>query len=135
MGRRRAFPGAGRNRFEIAAGAEEMHHRVVQRAHRPEKYAQARSTDGDSIFRSGVFTARSASSEAAPALQQAILAGATVFSILALFVGLHWRDAIILPGGNFSILWFAVFIVAPLAWLTSAIYQLSRVRSRRPFYG
>ena len=69
----------------------------------------------------------------APALQQAILAGATVFSLLALFVGLHWRDAIIRPGGNFSILWFAVFIVAPLAWLTSCVYQLSRGRSRDHF--
>ena len=69
----------------------------------------------------------------APALQQGILAGTTILSILALFVGLNWRDAIIRPGGDFKMLWFAVFIVVPLAWLSAGAYQLSRSRSREHF--
>jgi predicted acylesterase/phospholipase RssA len=64
----------------------------------------------------------------APPLQPAILAGGTIFSLLALFVGLRWRDPIIESGGDFSILSFCVFIVAPLAWLTASIYQLTRSR-------
>jgi len=57
------------------------------------------------------------------------VAGGTIFSLLALFVGLRWRNAIIEPPEGFSILWFCVFIVAPLAWLTAAVYQLTRSRS------
>jgi len=66
----------------------------------------------------------------APTFQTAILAGGTLLSILALFIGLKWRDAIIQPGGGFSVFWFAVFIVAPLAWLCAGIYHFSRSRSR-----
>ena len=66
----------------------------------------------------------------AAAMQRAILAGISILSILALFVGLKWRDPIIRPGGQFSMLWFAVFIVGPVAWLTAGAYQLSRARTR-----
>jgi hypothetical protein len=65
----------------------------------------------------------------APSIQPAIVAGGTILSILALFVGLRWRDAIIEPEAGFSIFWFCVFIVAPLAWLTAVLYQLTRSRS------
>ena len=67
----------------------------------------------------------------APALQQSILTGMTIFSVLALFVGLNWRDAIIQPAGEFHFLWFVVFIVVPLAWLSAFIYQASRSRIGR----
>ena len=70
---------------------------------------------------------------AAAPLQQAILAGVSILAILALFVGLRWRDPIIRPEGDLSILWFSVFIVAPLAWLSAAAYQLSRSRMREHF--
>jgi hypothetical protein len=69
----------------------------------------------------------------AAALQRTILAGVSILAILALFVGLKWRDPIIRPGGEFSMFWFAVFIVAPLAWVTAAAYQLSRSRTREHF--
>jgi patatin-related protein len=65
----------------------------------------------------------------APSVLPAVVAGGTILSILALFVGLRWRDAIIEPEGGFSMLWFCVFIVVPLAWLTDVIYQLTRSRS------
>jgi hypothetical protein len=65
----------------------------------------------------------------APPFQPAILTGGTIIAILALLVGLYWRDAIIQPQDNFSILWFSVFIIVPLAWLTASIYQLTRSRS------
>lgn len=65
----------------------------------------------------------------APAFQPAILIGGTLLSLLLLFVGLFWRDAIIFPEGRFSILWFCAFIVGPLAWLTAGAYQLTRSRS------
>ena len=65
----------------------------------------------------------------APPLQPAILTAGTIVAILALLVGLYWRDAIIQPRDNFSILWFSVFIVVPMAWLTASIYQLTRARS------
>ncbi|HZI50388.1 MAG TPA: hypothetical protein VFE29_01070, partial [Terriglobia bacterium] len=71
----------------------------------------------------------------APPFQPAILAGGTIFSILALLVGLYWRDAIIQPKDNFSILWFSVFIVVPLAWLTACIAQLTRSRSSKSMTG
>src|SRR5688572_10353918 len=64
----------------------------------------------------------------APAFQPAILIGGTLLSLLALFIGLYWRDPIIFPEGRFSILWFCFFIVGPLAWLTAGAYQLTRSR-------
>ena len=68
-----------------------------------------------------------------PSLQPAIVGGVTMLSILALFVGLRWRNAIIEPPEGFSIFWFCVFIVAPLAWITAVLYQLTRSRwSRHP---
>jgi patatin-related protein len=71
----------------------------------------------------------------APSLQPVIVVGGTVFSILALFVGLRWRDAIIETEAGFSIFWFCVFIVGPLAWLSAVIYQLTRSRSSRRLGG
>jgi len=65
----------------------------------------------------------------APSAQPAIIVGGTILSILALLVGLRWRDAIIQPQGGFSILWFCVFILIPLAWITTVVYQLTRSRS------
>jgi hypothetical protein len=66
----------------------------------------------------------------APAFQTSIVVGLTIFASLALFIGLKWTDAIIRPTGQIHFLWFAVFIIGPLAWLCAAAYQLSRNRIR-----
>jgi len=71
----------------------------------------------------------------APSLQPAIVGGGTILSILALFVGLRWREAIIEPSEGFSRLWFCVFIVVPLAWLTAVLYQLTRSRASQRLGG
>jgi patatin-related protein len=76
-------------------------------------------------FYGGVVFFRSA-----PNFQRALLAGTTVLAILAVVIGLKWRKAIIEPNGEFSLMWFAVFIVVPLTWLTAAAYQFSRTRLR-----
>lgn len=69
----------------------------------------------------------------APDFQRSILAGTTVLALLALLVGLKWRTAIIQPTGEFHMLWFAVFIIVPLAWITASAYQFSRTRLREHF--
>jgi len=46
---------------------------------------------------------------------------------------LKWGDTIIRPRGQINFLWFAVFIIGPLAWLSAAAYQLSRTRIRDHF--
>jgi hypothetical protein len=69
----------------------------------------------------------------APAFHAAILAGLTIFSILALFVGLKWSNAIIWTNGQINFLWFAVFIIGPIAWLSAGAYQLSRTSLREQF--
>jgi predicted acylesterase/phospholipase RssA len=66
-----------------------------------------------------------------PGVQPSILVGLTLLSLLALFVGLNWRQAIIQPGGQLHMFWFAVFIIAPLAWLSAGAYQLSRTHIGR----
>jgi predicted acylesterase/phospholipase RssA len=69
--------------------------------------------------------------KAAPNAKTTILMVLTIVSILALFVGIHWRDAIIQPGGNFDLLWFSVFIIAPVAILTAELYQFGRLGLER----
>lgn len=70
---------------------------------------------------------------AAPSFHRSILIGTSILAILALLVGLKWSDAIVRPEGQIHFLWFGVFIIAPLAWLTAALYQLSRSRLREHF--
>jgi hypothetical protein len=67
----------------------------------------------------------------APGFQAGIFLGLTILSVLALFVGLNWKDAIIQPEGDFSILWFSLFIALPAVWLSVGLYQMSRPRLRR----
>jgi hypothetical protein len=69
----------------------------------------------------------------APGFLRSLLAGITVVAILALFVGIKWSDAIIRPRGQIEFLWFAIFIIGPLAWLTAIAYQLSRTSFRQHF--
>ena len=66
-----------------------------------------------------------------PGFQAAIFLGLSALSLLALFVGLNWKAAIIQPRGEFSVTWFAVFILVPASWLCVGFYQLSRSRLRR----
>jgi hypothetical protein len=65
-----------------------------------------------------------------PGFQAATFIGISLLSLLALFVGLKWKSAIIQPNGQFSILWFTLFIVLPAIWLSSGLYQMSRSRLR-----
>jgi patatin-related protein len=65
-----------------------------------------------------------------PGFQAATFIGLSVISLLALLVGLTWKAAIIQPKGEFSILWFTIFIILPAIWLCSGLYQMSRSRLR-----
>jgi patatin-related protein len=69
----------------------------------------------------------------APAFQTSIVIGVTLFAILGLFIGVKWADPIIRPTGQINFLWFGIFIIGPLAWLSAAAYQLSRNRIRDHF--
>jgi hypothetical protein len=69
--------------------------------------------------------------KSAPGFETAVFAGVTILSVLALVVGLNWKDAILRPGGQLNFMWFAVFIVVPLVWLSVSGFQLSRSRLRR----
>ena len=69
----------------------------------------------------------------APNFQSALLTGTTVLAILAVLIGVKWRTAIIEPNGEFSLVWFLVFIVVPLTWITATAYQFSRTRLRQHF--
>jgi predicted acylesterase/phospholipase RssA len=67
----------------------------------------------------------------APRFQTAVFAGVTLMSILALFVGLNWQDAIVRPGGQINFLWFSIFIVVPAVWLSFSAFSLGRSGLRR----
>lgn len=69
-----------------------------------------------------------------PGFQAAVFVGLSILSFLALFVGLNWKDAIIQPQTDFSIVWFTVFIALPAIWLSVGLYQLSRSRLRRAHF-
>ncbi len=64
----------------------------------------------------------------APGTQGAVFLGVSILSVLALFVGLNWKNAIIEPQGHFSPLWFSIFIALPMIWLCVSLYQISRSR-------
>jgi predicted acylesterase/phospholipase RssA len=68
---------------------------------------------------------------AAPRFQAALFVGVTLLSILALFVGLNWQDAILRPGGQLDFIWFGVFIVVPAVWLSFSAFQFGRSGLRR----
>jgi patatin-related protein len=65
-----------------------------------------------------------------PGFQAATFICISLLSLLALFVGLKWKAAIIQPRGEFSILWFTLFIVLPAIWLSAGLYQMSSSRLR-----
>ncbi len=69
--------------------------------------------------------------KATPGLQAGVFIGISILSLLALFVGLNWKTAIIQPQGQINFIWFALFIVLPATWLCVGLYQLSRSRLRR----
>jgi len=69
--------------------------------------------------------------KAVPGFQAGVFVGLSILALLALFVGLNWKAAIIQPQGRFSVMWFAVFIAIPAIWLCGGLYQMSRSRLRR----
>jgi predicted acylesterase/phospholipase RssA len=66
-----------------------------------------------------------------PGFQKTVFVGLSVLSILALFVGLNWKDEIVQPQGQFNMLWFSVFVALPGIWLCVGMYQLSQRKLRR----
>ena len=69
--------------------------------------------------------------KAVPGFQAAVFIGLSLLAFFALFVGLNWKTAIIQPHGQFSMMWFAIFIALPAIWLCVGLYQLSRSGLRR----
>jgi hypothetical protein len=75
----------------------------------------------------------------APSFQVTVQASITAVSLLAILIGVVWRNQIIQPPGGLSLLWFSVFIAIPtiLLCMQALFFSRARIRDRRfsPTFG